>query len=262
MRITLIGSGNVATQLGSAFQRSEHSIVQVISRNEKSGIALAGKLKSDFTIDTKDATKVDCDLFLFAVKDSQIVEVAKEFKNTDKIILHTSGSIDVNVFKNKFKNYGVFYPLQTIKSNRNINFKNVPICLEASNSNTEQTLFKLAQSISENIFMLNSEQRLRVHLAAVFANNFTNHLYTLAEKILHQNHLPFELLKPLILQTANNIKDKSPSLQQTGPAVRNDKITIKKHLQLLSSDKELQKIYKLINDSIFKTHNKNLNSNP
>lgn len=255
MNFTLIGSGNVATQLGMVFLKSGHSITQVISTNEKSGRALALKLKCIYS-STYTNSNNNTDVFLIAVKDAQIVEVVKVLKKTDKVVLHTSGSIDINVFEGKFKNYGVFYPLQTIRYNRKVNFQNVPICLEASNSKTEQLLFKLAESISHHIYFLNSQQRLKLHLAAVFANNFTNHLYTLAEKILKQNDLPFDLLKPLIEQTAKNILHSSPSTLQTGPAMRNDKITINKHLNLLERDKELQRIYKLMTDSIYKSNKK------
>jgi len=255
MRITLIGSGNVATQSGKAFQKAGHTILKVISRNEISGKALAKKLKCDFSSSYNDKKNLS-DLFLIAVKDAQIAEVAKALNKTESIVAHTSGSIGADVFKSKFKNHGVFYPLQTIKLNRDVNFKNVPVCLEASNAKTEQALFKLAQSVSGTIYFLNSEQRLRTHLAAVFANNFTNHLYTLAEKILMQNDLPFELIKPLIEQTAKNIQQSRPSENQTGPAVRNDKVTIEKHLLLLSNEKEMQRIYKLMTDSIFKSNKK------
>ena len=255
MNISIIGSGNVATQFGKVFLKTGHTIVQVISSNVRSGKQLASRLKTSFSSTYADPNN-QTDIFLIAVKDAQITEVVKSLIKTGKIVVHTSGSIDINVFKNKFRNYGVFYPLQTIKINRAVNFKKVPICLEASNEKTEEQLFKLADTISGNIYMLSSEQRLKVHLAAVFANNFTNHLYALAEKILNQNDLSFDLIRPLIEQTAKNSLRNSPATLQTGPAMRNDKITINKHLKLLEKDKELQKIYKLMTESIYKLNKK------
>lgn len=256
MNISIIGSGNVATQLGKAFQKAGHTIIQVISRNEKTGKELATKLKCIYSATYNGLKKNDNTIFLIAVKDAQIAEVANALNKTNSFVMHTSGSVGIEVLKTKFKNCGVFYPLQTIKKNRSINIKNVPVCVEASNLKTEQTLLQLAQSITTNIYFLNSEQRLYIHLAAVFANNFTNHLYLLAEQILKQNHLPFDLLKPLIEQTAKNVSAASPFEMQTGPAMRNDKITIEKHLKLLTNEKELHQLYKLLTDSIYKSHKK------
>lgn len=250
MKITIIGSGNVASQLGVAFKKAGHEIIGIISRNEKSGTVLAKKLNCAYgSILNKPMTA--CDVIIIAVKDSEIKNVALQLPPTKATIAHTSGSIGMDVFNPHVKKHGVFYPLQTLKNHKQ-NFKKVPICLEANNKTSEQLLFNLAKSITDNIYFLNSEQRLKAHLAAVFTNNFTNHMYAIAEKLLLKNNLPFELLKPLIAQTAANAIESSPSSNQTGPAVRNDEVTIAKHLQLLKNNKDLKDLYQLITASIFK----------
>lgn len=253
INIVLIGSGNVATQLGSAFIKAGHNIVGIVSRNAITGAALAKKMQCPYaTVLSKQLAATD--VILIAVKDDEIKNVVKQLPITKALVVHTSGSIHINVFENSIKNYGVFYPLQTLKNNKQ-NFKKVPICLEVKNKSkknksNEQLLFNLGKSISDTIYFLDSEQRLHTHLAAVFANNFTNHLYAVAEKILSNNNLPFELLKPLINQTALNANKFSPVKNQTGPAVRNDKITLDKHLKLLKNDPQLSELYKRITNSI------------
>jgi len=248
INIVLIGSGNVATQLGSAFIKAGHNIVGIVSRNAITGAALAKKMQCPYAT-VLDKQLAATDVILIAVKDDEIKNVVKQLPITKALVVHTSGSIHINVFENSIKNYGVFYPLQTLKNNKQ-NFKKVPICLEVKNKSNEQLLFNLSKSISDNIYFLDSEQRLHTHLAAVFANNFTNHLYAVAEKILSNNNLPFELLKPLITQTALNANKFSPAKNQTGPAVRNDKVTLDKHLKLLKNDPQLSELYQRITNSI------------
>jgi predicted short-subunit dehydrogenase-like oxidoreductase (DUF2520 family) len=254
MKITLIGSGNVATQLGTAFKKSGHEIVGVVSRNPLTGASLAKKLGSGFS-QLLNKQMAACDVILIAVKDSEIKNIIQLLPATKAVLAHTSGSIGIDVFSAHAKKHGVFYPLQTLKKHKQ-NFKKVPICLEANKNASEQVLFNLAKSISDNIFFLTSEQRLKTHLAAVFANNFTNHMYAIAEQLLLKNDLPFELLKPLIAQTAANAIESSPAANQTGPAIRNDKVTIDKHLQLLKNNKDLKDLYQLITASIFKSAGK------
>jgi len=169
----------------------------------------------------------------------------------------------MNVFFNKSEirnpksenNCGVFYPLQTFSKNQKINFKDVPICIEANNKKTLNILSNLAKSVSNNIYFTNSEQRKSLHLAAVFACNFTNHLYSISENILKKENIDFEILKPLIIETANKIKNHSPLEMQTGPAIRNDKEIIKEHLKLLKRNKTEQNIYKLLTENIIKISN-------
>ena len=254
MKITLIGSGNVATQLGIAFKNSGHTITGVVSRNPVTGKVLAKKLNCIYsTLLSKEAA--NCDVVIIAVKDSEIKNVVHFLPVTKATIVHTSGSIAMNIFNPHVKKHGVFYPLQTLKKHKQ-NFNKVPVCLEANNKASEKLLLTLAQSISNTIYFLNTEQRLKIHLAAVFANNFTNHMYAIAEQFAIKNDLPYELLKPLIIQTAANAIESSPTKNQTGPAVRNDNVTIEKHLQLLKNDTDLKDLYQLITASIFKYANK------
>jgi predicted short-subunit dehydrogenase-like oxidoreductase (DUF2520 family) len=251
--IVLIGSGNVATQLGLALLEAGYNILQVYSRTKKSANKLATLLKATAT-DSVEKINTIADIYIIAVKDDAIANVTNQLKLKDKITVHTSGSIDMKILKNTSKNYGVFYPLQTFSKNKKTDFKNIPICLEGSNTDTLKVLRSLADSISNNVQKVNSEQRKQIHLAAVFACNFTNHFYTIAENILHEQKLSFDILKPLIIETADKIKENSPSRMQTGPAIRKDKRVIQTHMiqthmKLLRS-KKLKQLYKLISENI------------
>ncbi len=248
-KIVLIGAGNVATQLSFTLQKAGHTIVQVYSKHPSSAIALSKSLKCAYT-DSLKAIDKTADIYIIAVKDDAIAEVAKQLNLKDKIVVHTSGSVELNVLKPVTKNYGVFYPLQTFSKTNKINFKGVPVCLEAGNIATLNTLVSLAGSISNNVQKINSEQRRIIHLAAVFACNFSNHLYAIAENILIYNDLSLDILKPLIEETAKKIKYASPSKVQTGPAIRNDKRTMDNHLKMLKYNNSYQQLYKLLSKSI------------
>ncbi|MFI5219456.1 MAG: Rossmann-like and DUF2520 domain-containing protein [Bacteroidia bacterium] len=252
MKIVIIGTGKVATQLGNALKKAGHAIVQVFGRNIHSARLLAGKLKSEFTSDIK-ALNASSDVYLIAISDSAIEKIVKKIPVSRQIFAHTSGSISMQVFGKKFLNQGVFYPLQTITTKTNINFETTPICIEAANEFAKKRLLQLAKSISSEIYFINSKQRSALHLAAVFANNFSNHLFAIAEDILATNNLSFEMLQPLIHQTVQNIRSESPSMVQTGPASRNDIKTIRNHLKELDKSPSYRKIYKEITESIIKT---------
>jgi len=246
--IVLIGAGNVATQLGLALKRANHKIIQVYSKHNPSAIELAKKLKSPFTT-SLDEIISDADIYIISVKDDAIANVANHIRLNDKIIIHTSGSVAVDSIKSCSKNYGVFYPLQTFSKNKKADFKKVPICLEANNKKTFKILETLAKSISNNIHKINSQQRINIHIAAVFACNFTNHFYVIADDILKSNKLSLDLIKPLIAETAEKIKNNSPIEMQTGPAIRGDKKTMDKHLKMITN-KKYKQLYKLVSKSI------------
>lgn len=250
--ISIIGAGNLATQLGITLHKEGYLISQVYSRTSKSAVILSKKLNAKPISDFKKLS-TDSSIYIIAVKDDAIESIAKQLKLKDKIVVHTSGSVPMNVLKKCSKNYGVFYPLQTFSKNKTAEFKTIPICIEANNTSTSTTLQYFAKSISGNVQKVNSEQRKKIHLAAVFACNFSNHMYAIAESILAKNKLSLDLLKPLIEETANKIKDNKPNAVQTGPAIRKDKKTLEAHLKLLSKEKDLQKIYSLISGSIAKT---------
>lgn len=249
MRITIIGSGNIATQLGLALLKAGHEIVSVYSKNYSHATVLAKTLHAQ-ALKNSIEISTNTDLILIAVNDDAIEDVAAALRKTNAIVTHTSGSVSIDVLIKYFKNCGVLYPLQSINKNRKIVFKNVPVCVEGSNKIAGQKLLELASSVSKNIFQLNSKQRLAVHVAAVFANNFSNHVMHLAEEILKENNLPFNLLRPLIATTAKKVQDDLPSQIQTGPAKRNDIQTIEKHLAFLKGDEVKRKIYKMMSESI------------
>jgi predicted short-subunit dehydrogenase-like oxidoreductase (DUF2520 family) len=224
--VLLIGNGNVATHLNNAFLDVDNIHVTQISSRKLDVIPQA-------------------DVTIIAVSDDAISEVSSKIKNS--FVVHTSGSVSLNDLKNESKK-GVFYMLQTFSKDKKVDFSEVPFCLEAEDDNDYQLLETLAKSIGKNIYPINSEQRKTLHVAAVFVNNFTNHLYKIGNDICKENNVPFEVLQPLIKETALKIEELSPKKAQTGPAIRNDKKTIKNHLNLL--DKNQQKIYKTLTKSI------------
>jgi predicted short-subunit dehydrogenase-like oxidoreductase (DUF2520 family) len=250
-KITLIGAGNLATQLGLALYKEGYFISQVYSKTSHSASTLAKKLNSEPVTDLK-KLKEDSSIYIIAVKDDAIVDLTKKIKLKDQIVVHTSGSISINVLKGISKNYGVFYPLQTFSKDKSISFRDVPLCIEGHNSYTTKTLEYFAKSISSKVQKINSEQRKTIHLAAVFASNFSNHMYAIAYEILEKNKLSLDLLKPLIEETVQKIKKNPPSKMQTGPAIRGDKKIMEEHLKMLKNDKKLKEIYKVMSLSIQK----------
>lgn len=250
-KIVFIGAGNVATHLGKHFIKSGHIILQVYSRTEASAQSLSKKLKCSFTTDIKKITK-GADIYILALKDDVIEQVVKNISFNNSLLVHLSGSTSINVLKKTSANYGVFYPVQTFSKNKAISFKNIPLCIEANNQNSEKIIFALASSISDKVYKIDSGKRKILHLAAVFASNFSNHMYHIAENILKKEQLDLDILKPLISETAEKIKTQSPKVMQTGPAVREDKKVISEHLELLKDNKDFEKIYKLLTKSIIK----------
>ena len=245
--IILIGSGNVATHLGIALKERGYNIVQVYSNQVNNAKILANKLDCNFT-DSIDRL-LNADLYILAVKDDVTHQLLN--KIPDIRIVHTSGSLGMEVFENKFTDYGVLYPLQTFNRNINIDFTNIPLCIEANNTKFENNLIKIGNQLSEKVVIMNSEQRKQLHIAAVFACNFSNHMFSIADTILSKSDIEFKLLLPLIKQTVSNLTDKKPTDVQTGPAKRNDKEVIDSHLNKIT-DQTVKEIYRLISNSIIK----------
>ena len=243
--IAIIGSGNVAQHLIQAFLKSpEIELVQVLSRKKEAVAHLISKEK----IISNFSELKNVDIYLLAVSDNAIIEVSKQIPFQNKLVIHTSGSIDMTDLDDKNRK-GVFYPLQTFSKNKAVDFKQVPICLESQNDDDYKVLETIAKSISERVYAIGSEQRKALHVAAVFVSNFVNHLYKIGNEICEEHQVPFDILKPLIQETANKIVTLSPEEAQTGPAKREDTQTINSHLSFLSNENQ-KEIYKLLTKSI------------
>ena len=243
--IVIIGSGNVAQHLITAFlQSNEIELIQVFSRQKES---VSHLISSDKIVSEYEEIK-DADLYLIAVSDNAIADVSTKLPFENRLVVHTSGSMPMEILDSKNRR-GVFYPLQTFTKNKPVNFKEIPICLEAENEKDFKTIETVAKTISSVVQSISSEQRKALHVAAVFVCNFVNHLYKIGNEICEENQLSFELLKPLIIETAQKIIHLSPENAQTGPAKRNDSETINTHLNFLS-DENQKEIYKLLTKSI------------
>ncbi|MDO3626327.1 Rossmann-like and DUF2520 domain-containing protein [Mucilaginibacter sp. BT774] len=255
MRITIIGSGNVATHLATAFKNAGHPIVQVYSRDMQNASLLAYHVKAEAIDDLKQINPAT-DLFVIAVKDDAIEPIAAELAKYNKLIVHTSGATSLQTLQKHTQNAGVFYPLQTFSKTRELNFITVPLCIEGSDETITSLLNELAYTVSQNVYRVNSDQRKTLHLAAVFACNFPNYLYYVSQQLLTKKQLPFDLLRPLILETAEKVQELFPASVQTGPAVRNDEKTMASHLEQLQENPDLQAIYELLSQGIIKMENR------
>ncbi len=249
MKIVLIGSGNVAMHLGPALLRAGHRIIQLAGRTEKVTRKLSLRLKCPYTLDPGSISD-KADVYILAIKDEAIARFARYIPGKNALVLHTSGTVKAEVLAACGKMYGVIYPVQTFSIKRKINFKKVPLCLEAGTPGSKKRIDSLARSLSNNIHWTSSSDRQYIHLAAVFANNFSNHLYLIAEKLLLKKGLSFELLRPLILETAQKVQQNRPLEMQTGPARRGDTKTIEMHKFLLRKDDNLSKLYTSLTQSI------------
>jgi predicted short-subunit dehydrogenase-like oxidoreductase (DUF2520 family) len=249
IKVIIIGSGNVAQHLIAAFQNSQNlgseiELVQVFSRQP----ANVSQLLNFNKITDNWDTLAEADLYIIAVSDDAIAQVSSQLTFKNRLVVHTSGSVSLNALDNNNRK-GVFYPLQTFTKNKAVDFKTIPICLESENATDFQLLNNVAKAISDTVFTINSEQRKALHVAAVFVNNFTNHLYQIGSEICRENQVPFDILKPLIAETAQKIMTISPSAAQTGPAKRNDIATIEAHEAFLSNE-NYRTIYKILTQSI------------
>ncbi|TVZ27771.1 putative short-subunit dehydrogenase-like oxidoreductase (DUF2520 family) [Gillisia sp. Hel_I_86] len=251
-RIVLFGTGNVATHLFEAYNNSaNYKIIQVY--NHASTSLQHFKDEVEITTDLDEITPAD--IYILALKDDILAKVSQKMKETDALVLHTAGAVSIEVL-NKFKNHGVFYPLQTFSKHKKVNFTKIPICIETNTIANTIILKELASEISGKVFEISSEQRKSLHVAAVFVSNFVNFLYTEGEKICNNNQVPFEILHPLILETASKAINMGPKDAQTGPAKREDQEVINSHLEFLNE--EQQNIYSLLTLSIQNLHGKEL----
>ncbi|WP_291097390.1 MULTISPECIES: Rossmann-like and DUF2520 domain-containing protein [unclassified Flavobacterium] len=245
IKIVIIGSGNVAQHLINAFSKSDEiEITQVFSRRKESVVPLldSSKITDNFN------DLAEADLYIIAVSDDAIKTVSSQLPFENRLVVHTSGSVPLDSLDKKNRR-GIFYPLQTFTKNVEVDFRPIPICLESENESDFDLLEKVAQSISNNAFKSDEKQRKALHISAVFVNNFVNLMYQIGNEICEENKVPFEILKPLILETVNKVMTLSPKEAQTGPAKRNDKQTIEAHLDFLSNENHAT-IYKILTQSI------------
>ncbi len=247
--IVILGAGNVATHLFKAFiEADDVSVNQWYNRN----IKVLDTYKNSVDVTDDLSLLQDADVYILAVSDDVIEALSEQLPFKDRLVVHTSGSSSLYDIDKKHRR-GVFYPLQTFSKDTDLDFTTVPLCVEALTKEDFKTLKALAESVGCICHKVNTDQRQALHLAAVFVNNFTNQLYRVAHEITESQSGEFNILKPLILETANKVQNLSPYLAQTGPALRNDKKTIKKHLKLLDNEHH-KDIYKLLTTSIHRTH--------
>lgn len=250
-KIVIIGSGNVAAVLGRKFKTAGHHILQVVGRNTMEASRLA------YEWDTESANYLslvspEADVYIIAVNDDAIAEVARDLRLPGKVVAHTAASVDMSVLKSVTSHTGIFYPLQSLRK-ETTHLPAIPVFTEGATPRARQVLEELANSIAEPEARNSTlEERLRLHVAAVVVNNFTNHLYALAEAYCKQEKLDFRMLWPLIEETANRVKEVSPSQSQTGPAARGDEETLHKHLAILETHPRLKKVYEFLSDDIHK----------
>ncbi len=256
MKIVLIGAGNVATHLGRKLVEVGHEVEQVFSRDLPKAKRLGEQLASVYVTNDLDEITTQADLYIIAVHDDAIGEVADRLAKiglADNLIVHTSGATPMQVFAEaapSLEQVGVFYPLQTFSKIRQPNFQQIPICVDARQPEDLRLLKHLGKQLSEHVYHINDEKRATLHLAAVFVNNFTNHLFAIGDKILKDGNLPFEMVLPLIRETVGKLEDGSPAAMQTGPAIRHDEATIQRHLHLLEGQPALQEIYRALTKNI------------
>lgn len=251
MKIVLIGAGRLATHLAKALYKAKHEIVQVYSRTVESAVQLAQLVDAEPITEISEITDL-ANLYIMAVKDDalptlipQVGEIAK-----NKVVVHTAGSIPMSVFDCYADHYGVFYPMQTFSREREVNFSEIPCFLEASDNQAFELIEQVATSVSQKVYCLSSEQRRYLHLAAVFACNFVNHCYAIACDLLKMNDIPFDVMYPLIDETARKVHVMSPEQAQTGPAVRYDRNVIAKHSEMLQHNQIVREVYDKMSISI------------
>lgn len=251
--LVLIGAGRVAFHLGRRLSAGGWSISQVFSRSLHKAIELAGLIGAQPTDDLEEITDT-ASVYLIAISDKAIAEVAAQMTHIgNQLVVHTSGATPSSVLSPFFQRYGVFYPLQTFSFEREPDFSAIPVCIDASEQDDLVILRQMAESLGGPQYLLDDQDRALAHLAAVMVNNFSNHLYSIGADILARRELPFDLLRPLILETAEKIRQHHPDLMQTGPAARGDQSTINRHLSMLATfQPEWSELYKVLTTSIIK----------
>ena len=248
MQIIIIGSGNVAYHLAKAFKESGVEVAQIFGRNKPELSKISEKLSIPFSTETI----ADADLYLISVSDTSISEVSTLIKKENVLVAHTSGSVSREALNGSYRK-SVFYPLQTFSKSKKLDYSKIPFFIDTENENDAVILRNLALKISKNVMYDDDEKRKYIHLTAVFACNFVNHLYARAKEISDSQNIPFDYFLPLIDETTQKIHELEPKLAQTGPAVRGDNRVLEIHKQLITDEEKL-KIYKTLNESIKKMY--------
>lgn len=253
--VVFIGAGNLATNLAKTLYRKGFRIVQVYSRTQESARMLAKEVEADYTT-TLEEVSSEGKLYIISLKDAAFMELLPQIVSKKKgaLLVHTAGSIPMDIWEGHAERFGVFYPMQTFSKKREIDFLDIPFFIEAKFPEDLVLLKAIASTLSDKVYEVNSEQRKNLHLAAVFICNFTNHMYVLAAELLEKYQLPFDVMLPLIDETARKVHELSPKEAQTGPAVRYDENVINHHLSMLTDSPALQELYKLISKSIHEHH--------
>lgn len=271
MKIVLIGAGNLATHLGKALHAAGHDMVQVFSRTMQSAETLASLLDAEPLTDIAQV-RDDADVYIFSVKDSALVQLVAQLCRHDadglgeegavnalrkakkgeheRVFLHTAGSMPMSVFKGMAQHYGVLYPMQTFSKQREVDFSIIPCFVEANDEFAQKQIEGLAREISGRVYQLSSEDRKYLHLSAVFACNFANHCYAISQELLEEHGIPFDVMLPLINETAAKVHEMKPKDAQTGPAVRYDENVIGKQSKLLENHPHFKKVYDSMSKSI------------
>jgi predicted short-subunit dehydrogenase-like oxidoreductase (DUF2520 family) len=254
--VSFIGSGNLAWHLAPALDNTGYSVREVYSQNPNHAEALTERLYQAEVKATLDFSTSDSKIFIIAVSDDVISDIAREIiLPEDAILVHTSGSQSITELQYAAtQNLGVFYPLQTFSKSKKVDFNDIPIFIESYTNDAENELILMAKSISKEVRKIGSEERKALHVAAVFASNFSNHMLTIAKEIMQQNSLDYDWLKPLISETINKSMYMGPENAQTGPAKRGDLDTLETHLEFLKEQESIAEIYKVISQHIIDTH--------
>ena len=255
LNFCFIGAGNLAGQLSKAFHDKGYGICQVYSRTENSAKSLAGQFSANYTTSLNEID-LSADIYFITIKDSAFEEVLPRINFKNKLVVHCSGSLPLSVLEKYSENTGVFYPLQTFSKNRKVDFNEIPVFIEANSVKNEKILLEIARQISGSVEVTDSERRKTLHISAVFACNFVNYFYTIAADILKSKEIPFNVIKPLILETARKVQEMEPEKAQTGPAIRFDENIINEHCKELNAFPEYQQLYMSISKSIFDRYNK------
>ena len=249
MKIVIIGAGNVAFHLIKSITNSGHQLVQIYNRTIEN---IKESTKKIPLSDSIGGIYPNADIYIICVKDNAIEEIANQLKMNNKLVLHTSGNRTMDILQNSSSNYGIFYPIQSFTKEIPLNFKKVPIIIEANNAEALEMLKSFSESISERVIEMNLEKRQKLNIAGVFVNNFTNHLYHLMDEYLDKESIDFSILHPIIQNTVDKIKIKNPRACQTGPAIRNDQETIENQKKILEKEIDLLKIYNEFTQGITK----------